>query len=56
MIDVGSSWRHPIARTSSWIASVVTVFGLGPLSRWRATASRLACSIRIFRRMIENYR
>src|ERR1700674_3294671 len=33
------------------MSSVVTGVGRGPLSRWRATASRRACSIRSFRRM-----
>src|SRR5438309_762643 len=45
---VGSSCRQPIARTSSWMWSVVTGFGRAPLSRWRAAASRLAWSIRTF--------
>ena len=52
---VGSSWRQPIARTSAWMSSAVTRFGREPLSRWRATARRRACSIRTLRRMIENY-
>src|ERR1700694_595855 len=52
---VGSSCRQPISRTSSWICLLRTGSGRGPLKCWRATASRRACSIRTFRRMIQNY-